>query len=71
MITDLDAQSPVLWSRDMARGAVAIRCDVCRFCQWRDPTKSILCQWGGPFDGYQTPDGVLLEADNKEEDDKD
>ena len=60
----------VHWTLDTTRSAEAIRCEVCRFCRWREPQKGIVCQSGGPFDGYQSPEGVLLEV-VPNEDDKD
>ena len=61
MVEDSAAQPPVLWSLDAARTAAAIYCEVCRLCRWRNPQQTVVCQYGGPFDGYQSPEGALLE----------
>ena len=68
MIIDSTMPHSVFWSLDTTHKAEAIRCNVCHLCEWRNPQQTIVCQYGGPFEGYQTPDGVALAdfADDKE-----
>lgn len=65
MIVDSQTPLSVFWSLDTTHKAEAIRCNVCHLCRWR----TISCQYGGPFEGYQSPDGVPLPE--FAEDDKD
>jgi hypothetical protein len=60
MIEDTKPPLSVFWSLDTARKAEAIRCHVCDLCCWRDARQSVVCLYGGPYDGYQTPDGTPL-----------
>lgn len=46
---------PVDWRTDPNRRAVLIHCAVCRVCRWRNPKRSAVCLYGGPFDGYNEP----------------